>query len=113
MVSVTLASKRDGRLCTITATITSNSNATTSFDVVGRLVQISITRTTGTEAFTLNIEDTASGMELCNETGLETSDINPSQLNSGAGSYCRGPLKVTSSSTNGEAWVAVIFYVKM
>lgn len=113
-MTVSIAStKRDGRLCTITCTLSSSSNATTSFDVVGNIVQAAVNRTKGSGNFTLTLEDTSTGMEIFTKASLNTADINPSQLNSGSGAFCRGPLKITGTSVGSDNWTVVIYYIKM
>ena len=103
-MSVTIDSSiRDGRLCTITASISSNTNATTTFDVVGHIVQCGIYRSSGTDTFNLTLRDTSSDMIVFSKTNLGTADINPSQVNSGSGAYCRGPLKISGSSTDSSS----------
>lgn len=113
-MSVTIDSSiRDGRLCTVTSSISSDSNATTTFDVVGNIVQCGINRTSGSDTFTLTLTDTSNNMDLFSKTNIGTSDINPSQVNSGSGGYCRGPLKITAASTNSSEWTVVVYYIKM
>ena len=113
-MSVTIASsKRDGRLCTVTVNITSATSGTTSFDVVGNIVQCSVNRTRGTDAFSLSLTDTSSNTTFFSKTNLQDTDINPSQINSGAGGYCRGPMQVSAVSTNDSYWTVVVYYIKM
>ena len=106
------SSIRDGRLCTVTASVSSNSNATTTFDVVGNIVQCCINRGRGTDTFNLTLHDTSSDMIIFSKNNLGTADINPSQLNSGSGAYCRGPLKISAASTDSSNWTVVVSYIK-
>ena len=105
--------QRDGVLCTVTATITDNANATTTNTIVGHIVQIVINRTSGSESFDLQLDDTTNSMMLYSGSSLADTDITPNNLNSGSGAYCRGPLKITTTSTNNENWTVVIYYIKM
>lgn len=106
------SSIRDGRLCTVTASVSSDSNATTTFDVVGNIVQCGISRGRGTDTFNLTLRDSSSDMIIFSRTNIGTSDINPSEVNSGSGAYCRGPLRISASSTNSSNWTVVVYYIK-
>ena len=104
---------RDGILCTLTATITSDTNATTTNTIVGQIVQIAFNRTTGSDTCTVTLSDNTNSMQLYTNSSVAVTDITPDNVNAGGGAYCRGNLNIAASSTSSSEWTVVIYYIKM
>ena len=105
--------QRDCVLCTLTATITSDTSATTTNTIVGQIVQIVFSRTTGSDTCTVTLSDETNGMQLYTNSSVADTDITPDNVNAGGGAYCRGTMKIEASSTDSSEWTMVVYYIKM
>ena len=100
---------RDGDVCKVTFLATNNGNATTADDVIGHVTQFAFNQSAGTDAMSVTLNDTSTGMELFTG-GSVSDDINAKDFYNGGGGYCRGPLKLTISGHAGAISTDIIVY---
>ena len=96
-------------MCGVTFLATDNGNATTADNVIGHVTQLAFNQSAGTDAMSVTLNDTSTGMELFTG-GSVSDDISVKNFNNGAGSYCRGPLKLTISGHAGAISTDIIVY---
>ena len=107
--------KRAGDLCVLTVSITDNSSggeATTDENVVGFIKQVAVNNPSAvSSAFSFTLEDTSTETVLFTKT-VDINDLSPDEVNSGAGFFCRGPLKATCGATAVDRTLE-IYYTKL
>ena len=100
---------RDGDVCKVTFLATDNGNATTADDVIDQVTQFAFNQSAGTDAMSVTLNDTSTGMQLFTG-GSVSADISGRNFNNGGGGYCRGPLKLTISGHAGSISTDIIVY---
>ena len=105
--------KRDGDLCTAKFISSGAGSATTTVDVIGKVVQVGVNRTVGAGNFTATIADATNLVDLWTGT-VQTDSFMPNQVNNALGGECRGKLRLTPNILSGTGtWEVTIYYIKV